>query len=256
MTFEAPQKGNPHKLTVNQHTFPSASIARFVNEKGAVQVVHKPSERKFHAKPPDSVFCAQRLWDQQAEEGFMKRIEDTFQEFASEVLDNPTLRLGPQHFSVINEFYCLWNIRADRRKAGHMADHSIASPEIIGLRREFTKDDQEQLEAAGVGFIRPDFTIPGRTTVAQAIRRNLARAVQMMRDETWEILQVDDGELLVPDNFFNWYAVPLSPTACLWAHGGFPSGRLDRQAVTEYNRAAVATSNDYYFGRDLDHCPL
>jgi hypothetical protein len=112
MTFEPPQKGNPHQLTVNQHTFPSASIARFANEKGAVQVLRKASVTHFHAKPADRIFCAQRVWDQQAEGGFMKGIEDAFQELASAILDDPAFRLGSQHFAVINEFYCLWNIRA------------------------------------------------------------------------------------------------------------------------------------------------
>ena len=241
---------------MNQHTFPSASIARFVNQNGAVRVFHKPSQREFFAKPPDKVFCAQRLWDQQAEVGFMKRTEDAFQELAAELLDKPALRLDPQHFSTINEFYCLWNIRACNKKAGHAADMSVAGPGVIGVRRKLTKDEQELLESEGIGFIRPDLTFPSRFNVSPRILLNLEDSVQKMSSSRWRLLQADEGELLVPDNFHQIYAVPLSPSACLWAHEGFPDGRLDRQGVTAINRAAVNSSVEYYFARDLSQCPL
>ena len=68
------------------------------------------------------------------------------------------------------------------------------------------------------------------------------KAVRMMRDVSWELLQTVDGELLVPDNFFDLYVVPLSPTACMAAQGVIPGGRLNRQTVTALNRAAVATA--------------
>ncbi|WP_122279915.1 hypothetical protein [Pseudomonas syringae group genomosp. 3] len=257
MTFEPPQKTNPHKLTVNQHTFPSASIARYANKEGAVQVFHKSSQRMFYAKPSDQTFGAQRIWDQRAEAGFMKDIEDTFQTLAS-MLDDPAFQMGPQHFSIINEFYCLWNIRAQRKKIGHTADPSVGTPEVIGLRRNYTKDEQEQLEAAGIGYIRPDFTVSSRFLVAPSIQLQLSNSTERMkmRDITWRLLKADDGEFIVPDNFFNLLALPLSPTRCLYAHPTTPSGRLNRCDVADINREAVATSYDYYFARDLSLCPL
>jgi hypothetical protein len=36
--FERPQKGNPHRLAIDQHTFPSKSIARFADSDGTVQI--------------------------------------------------------------------------------------------------------------------------------------------------------------------------------------------------------------------------
>lgn len=257
MTFEAPQKSNPHKLTVNQHTFPRASIARFANEKGAVQVLRKATGKRFHAKPADQIFCAQRVWNQQAEGGFMKDIEDAFQQLASDVLDDPAFRLGPQHFALISEFYSLWDVRARWKKHERLADPSISNSafEVIRLRHNYTLDEQEQLEAAGLGYIRPDFTIPSRQIVAPSIRLQLSESVRRMRGVIWAVLQAEEGEFVVPDNFFEVPAVPLSPTVCLWAGGGFCSGRVDRLAVREINRVAMATSGDYYFARELEHCP-
>lgn len=256
MTFEAPQKTNPHNLTVNQHTFPRASIARFANEKGAVQVLRKATGKRFHAKPADQVFCAQRVWSQQAEGGFMKDIEDDFQAFASAALNDPALRLGPQHFALINEFYCLWSIRAQWKKNERLAAPSISSAfEVIGLLHSYTQDEQEQLEAAGIGYIRPDLTISSRSMVAPAIRLNLSEAVRRMDGESWKILRAMEGEFVVPDNFFKWLIVPLSPTACLCAHPEVTQSRLPPDGVAIINRLAIESSIDYYFARDQNECP-
>jgi hypothetical protein len=145
---------------------------------------------------------------------------------------------------VINEFYCLWNIRAQWKMNERLADPSITSSfEVTRLLREYTQDEQEQLEAGGVNYIRPDFTLPSRQIAAPSIRLQLTDSVRMMRGNTWELLQADEGEFVVPDNFFELYAVPLSPTALLWAHGGFPSRDLDRHAVANINAEAVATES-------------
>jgi hypothetical protein len=42
LKFEKPQKGNPHCLAIDQHTFPSKSIARFADANGRVQIIHIP----------------------------------------------------------------------------------------------------------------------------------------------------------------------------------------------------------------------
>jgi hypothetical protein len=38
MKYEKTQKGNPHQLTIHQHTFPTKSIARFTDKSGYVKV--------------------------------------------------------------------------------------------------------------------------------------------------------------------------------------------------------------------------
>lgn len=84
---EKPQKKNRHLLTVSQHVLPLASIARFADAEGRVSL-HDLARRKVRlAKPNDNIFCAMRAWDQQAERGYMKRIEDEFQHLASKVIE-------------------------------------------------------------------------------------------------------------------------------------------------------------------------
>ena len=170
------------------------------------------------------------------------------------MLDDPAFRLRTQHFALINEFYCLWNIRAQWKKNDRMPDPSITGVsrafEIIGLRHNYTQD-----EPTGIGYIRPDLTISSRSLVAPAIRLNLSEAAKRMDGENWQILRALEGEFVVPDNFIKWLIVPLSPTVCLCAHPEVTQSRLYADGVAIINRLAIESSIDYYFARNLDECP-
>ncbi|MBW9235755.1 hypothetical protein I6U33_00260 [Pseudomonas carnis] len=112
----------------------------------------------------------------------MKGIEEAFQDLANDILDDPAFRLSSQHFAVINEFYCLWNIRAQWKMNVRLADPSIISSfEVTRLLREYTQDEQEQLEAGGVNYIRPDFTLLSRQVAAPSIRLQLTDSVRLIR---------------------------------------------------------------------------
>ncbi|MNG11886.1 hypothetical protein D3C84_954560 [compost metagenome] len=113
------------------------------------------------------------------------------------------------------------------------------------------------MELEGIGCIRPDLTMASRLLVAPTIRLNLSDSVQMMRGALWQVLRAREGagEFIVPDNFYKLWAVPLSPTVCLWAHSKETNKMLDRAALAVINRDAVETSLEYYFARDLSQCP-
>ncbi|WP_419735659.1 hypothetical protein [Pseudomonas sp. COR18] len=255
MSYELPQKGNPHKLTVNQHTFPKTSIARFTGQSGMVQLFHMKTRKVLPMKPTDQVFCAKRTWDQKSEAVYMKAIEDAYQTLISTILAGRTKRIGLIEGIIISEFYCLWNIRA-LLKQRPITDQSLTDHGIIGVRRHYTKDEHERLEAAGVSAIRPDLTFPGRFLAGPKIMMNVDMAVEGMGDAKWGILQATDGEFIVPDNFNNRRIVPVSPTICLWSKTNQEIELLNRKAVAEINRAAIETSIDYYFARDLSRCPI
>jgi hypothetical protein len=75
---ERPQKKNRRFLTVNQHVFPLACIARFTDADGRVSLHDLTRSVERRAKPDDDIFCAKRAWDQRTERG-MKKTEDEFQ---------------------------------------------------------------------------------------------------------------------------------------------------------------------------------
>lgn len=255
MSYEPPQKGNPNKLTINQHTFPRASIARFAGPSGRVQLFHTESKKVFPAKPTERLFCAQRVWAQSAESGYMKDVEDAFQALAEAILDGRVHRFDLIEASIISAFYCLWNIRAHFKRLP-IEDQSFARTGVVGLARHYTKDDQERLEINGIFSIRPDLTMAGRFLTSPQISQNLMMAVESMGDAQWGILHAMEGEFIVPDNFNQMRVVPISPTICLWSQTSRPVELLDRHAVAEINRGAIRSSIDYYFARNLDQCPI
>jgi len=59
----------------------------------------------------------------------------------------------------------------------------------------------------------------------------------------------------VSDNFSKSPFETLSPTACLCALPDVNPSRLHSDGVAVINRLAMEASIDYYFARDLDHCP-
>ena len=77
----------------------------------------------------------------------------------------------------------------------------------------------------------------------------------MMRGAQWQVMRATEGEFIVPDNFYSLWAVPLSPTVCLLANCGEVDELLDRESLAAINRAAVETSVECYFARDLSQCP-
>jgi len=75
---ERPQKGNPHGLTRGQHVIPMATLLRFAASDGLVEV-HLRDGRSQRLPTDNQLFSVDRLWDQRAEAGYMKSVEDNFQ---------------------------------------------------------------------------------------------------------------------------------------------------------------------------------
>jgi hypothetical protein len=185
----------------------------------------------------------------------MKAIEDSFQSLAKGILSGSINKLGLLETIAINEFYWLWNIR-HVHKHSRIRDQSIAGENIIGLARNFTQDEMEQLEKAGIYYIRPDLTIPGRFLAGPQIALNMRSAPEKIGDARWGIVRAAHGEFIVPDNFNNQRIVPLSPKTCLFSHSEQDNVVLDLKQVAEINRFAIETSHEYFFARNLTKCPI
>lgn len=251
MAFEKPQKGNPHGLTVMQHAFPRASIARFVDVDSRVAVLYIPAKKELRLNPSDQLFCAKRIWDHRAEEGYMKKIEDAFQSLAEAMIDGRVTNIGFFEKPIVNDFFALWNIRA-HRKSQPISDQPING--IVALERNLTKDQQELLERNHISFIRPDLKIPGRHLAGINIQMNLNTVRRQLDDAQWGILKACEGEFIVPDNFSNARVVPVTPTMCLFSQSH--NDVISLAEVGKINRYAIASSTEYFFARDFTKCPL
>lgn len=248
--FEKPQKSNPHKLRIKQHVLPLRSIARFADASGNVSLFDRARNKERSAKPDDDIFCAKRAWDQRAEAGYMKSIEDAFQELADEVIAGKVTALDPEQKVKVDAFYALWKARAEHRNAD---TNPIRFKNVTGYR--WTKDLEEQFEKRGVSFIREGGTMPARILHGLRIQREIDAGLDTLAGAQWGIMRAQAGHLIVPDHPGQHPVIPLTPTLCLcWGQIGTTS--LTWQHVAMINRYFNLVSHQYLFAHDLMQCPL
>lgn len=249
MRDEKPQKGNPHRLTTNQHVFPFASISRFVRADGGVSVYLIKQNKRICVKPDNQIFYAKWAWDQRAEEGFMKDIEDKYQTFAEDVFTGKIKTVKKSCQSIITDMYALWNIRSHWRQQP-LNNYRL---DINDVAKHYSKDEQEKLEKNHITGIRPDLTISGRHLTGSQIQNNLLNVRKQMDNARWGILRTSKDQFIVPDNFSNAIILPLSPVICFYSQSD--DNVIDRNAVSDINKLAIESSREYYFANDLSMCP-
>lgn len=250
MKHEKTQKGNPHQLTVCQHTFPVGSISRFTGDDGRVEVYLIEQKKGVRLKPDDQLFCAKRVWDQRAESGFMKEIEDKYQSLAERVVLENKKKLNADEQQIVTDMFAIWNIR-EHRKAHPIPDQKIEW--IIDVAKHYTKDDQEILEKNHIGVIRPDLMMAGRSIAGPNIQLNFIKVRKQMNNAQWGVLKALEGQFIVPDNFSNARILPLTPSLCFFSQS--EDDEINKEEVTKINKIAVESSRNYYFSRELTECP-
>lgn len=247
--YEKTQTGNPHKLTINQHIFPRASMNRFADDRQFVQVRRFDHSDQIGFRTDNSYFCARRVWDQKTEAGLMLNIENKFQDIAEQVVSGSLSNLTQEMHERITDLYILWHLRFSRYL------NPIQDRVANGLSpEELTKDTQEILESNGYAFLRPDGTFPGRFLAGIGFIFAIGHERQQMKGTNWGIIHCESGEFVVPDNFRDFSIVPLAPKICLIA--GMKNTKIKLEQVAEINARAVQSSQRYLFARDLDVCPI
>jgi hypothetical protein len=231
-----------------EHVFPACSITRFAGADGAVSVKLCRNGKELRLPPRDEMFCAKRAWDQHAESGYMKEIEDGFQNLANQVTGS--LRsIDTQAYSTVTRFFVLWCLR-------FQAKHNPIHDRILnGIVPEvLTKDQQEILEKNWGGFIRSDQTMPGRRLTGVQTLRDIDRLAAGFQGRPWGIVRAEGGEFILPDTFAGLSVVPLTPMICLVC--GHKDSVIPHSGVSDFNRRAVQSAKEYFIARDFTQCPL
>jgi hypothetical protein len=248
--YEKPQPTNPHRLTIDQHVFPATSIKRFVDGSGRVCVCDVARNKTRMAKPNDALFIAKRAWDQRAEVGYMKRIEDAFQELASKIIERKVSQVGDTARAVVNDFYALWYLRARYRQ---LPEQEIQMRGVMG-GGGLTLDQEEIAERKGCVFMRADGRWPARHLNGIRIQTMINhRHFGSLATAQWGVIRAHEGEFLVPD-IPNHTILPLTPALCLVSPAA--NGIILKDNVALINRSIKAASDAYFFARDLSKCPL
>lgn len=245
---DLPQAGNPHGLTVNQHVFPAASIARFCNADGVTDVLRYSPRKRFLAKPSNRLFCAVRAWDHGAEHDF-KKIEDRFQEIVDRIRAVGTWLLSPADHDAISDFMALWLARSTCRK---LKVQGYRLNGIVGLHRHFTKDEQEQLEKARITPIRPDGSIAARHINANTIWLRLGEFKRYyLRNAKWGLGFGQGAQFCVPEIPAD-VIIPIGPQQALFARKA--DCMLLPSEIARTNLSILASDSTYVFANDLERC--
>ena len=199
-------------------------------------------------KPDDPMFVAKRAWDYGSEVGYMKRIENAFQELAVKIIDETISHIGNAEKKIVNEFCALWYARAWHR---HLLTQEIQAKGVSG-GGNLTLDQEEMLEKNGYLFMRTGGRVPARQLNGIRIHSLIYRQFDCLSSAQWGIIQAKEGEFIVAD-IPERAIVPLTPTLCLMSPS--PNGIILKQGVAEINRLSRAASHAYFFARDFSKCP-
>jgi hypothetical protein len=246
MRHERTQPGNPHKLTINQHVFPAASIARFAQKDGFVTVYLYEQRKTVRLSPKNELFCAKRVWNQASEHGFMSEVEEAFQELANKILGGAFgLSIGATENRIVSQFYALCRLRDEAKKTPPPdAKMKSVSPEYT-----LTKNEEETLENNGYIFARGT-TMPSRHMAS--IRIQVLLDILCVPETTWAVVYSREIEFIAPDSFCEIGIVPLSKNYCLVANQ--EGGEISSDNAIEINRIAIDKSFTYYFAHDFAKC--
>lgn len=246
MVDDKPQKGNPHRLTINQHVYPARSIERFADTTGTVEVWLRRNNKTFRASPDNPLFCARRTWDQRAEFGYMKAIEDEFQILADRIVNGGAMLTAEESLAA-SRFFILWQLRAQQRH------NPIGDAPVAGVAPDpLTKDQREQLEEL-VMFMNSDQTLSGRFVSGLHILGEIDRSLTQLTNARWGVVTAHEGEFLLPESFGYCCQIPIAPSRCLVY--GHADTIIPECEVAKANRVAVALDTDYLVARDLARCP-
>lgn len=253
-SFEKPQNGNPHQLTINQHFFPRRSIERFAGVDKMVCVYSKAKKKYLRLHPNNEIFLTRRTWNQRAESEWMRDIEDRFQALADAVIEGSVQDISIEDARTISDFWILWHLRAQYK------DNPLPDTRLNGIAADPTinKDRQEYLEKNFIGCIRDDGTISGRDMTGDRMQIHLLSLRKLLSNLEWKIVKASEGEFIVPDVFAkdtkSVYIVPLTPIICFAIYDRNISAGMEE--VRQINKLAIECSRNFYFAQDFSKCPV
>ena len=246
---EKTRRGNPNQLVCKQHVFPVRSIQRFAGADNRVAVRDLTSGRDRRAKPQDRVFCADRAWDQRAEAGYMKEIEDNFQVVADAIINGQSAISTPDQRQAVERMFALWYMRGRYR---------ALDAQEVGLHPttgdSHTKEEEENLEAKGYLFARTGGRMPARQFNGLQLQRRIDDySSALSAIERWGIVTPQAGEFLVAD-VPTHTILPLAPKLALV--GPAADGMITEENLALLNRAIRADSRRYLFARVFADCSV
>jgi hypothetical protein len=200
-------------------------------------------QKRKRLKPTDEIFVARRVWDERAERGYMKHIEDQFQDLADKVLSGEIEHVSGEHTQIANRFYALWYHRSRVEPTDEI---ETQMNKVTG--ENLSKDQQERLEKQHILFVRPGGKIATRHLTAFQLQAKIDLYSQQIKDYTWGVIQTPKGEFVMPDAPSHGL-MPIAPNVLLAAN--HPNGTVLKSNLIKINTAFLAYTRNYFFARNI-----
>lgn len=239
---------NPHKLTIRQHILPRKTIERFYNNNQKVEVCY--NSKKISVNANNGIFYSKRIWDQRAENGFMKDIEDKFQQLADTIILEDNIKFNNDDMKIITDFYLLWWYRI---QAKNIPIPNTNLKNVLSLSHSYSEDESQRLEKNHITAIQEkgkEFFMPSHHLTGVQIQRAIMNA-RSTKKFNWTIVRSEQKEFIVPEITEIAY-VPVSPKICLL--GNESASLLNDREVLELNKELIHYKPEYYFACDLNNC--
>lgn len=244
MPYESTTKGNPQRLTIEQHFHTAHAIAKFYGDDGKVEVKIIESNETVKRHKRASIFCAKRAWDERAERGYMASIEAAFHE----EIDN-VKPVSIRNHAAISRYFLLWGLRFNYHSS------PIDDANLKGISGSaVSKEQQEILESKGYSFVREHGVVPSRFLSSIGITIEIDRYWPQFEDVKWGLLEATDSEFLVADSYSDLMLIPFTPKMAFAA--GHVDQKIPKHEVAKINKESVLRATSFYFGRDLVQCPI
>lgn len=244
MKYEKPLPGNPNRLTIRQHVIPVRSLERFAGDDGCVQVRSVKASNILTLRPANEFFTLARVWDQRAEAGWMKQIEDRFQALADNILSGRFEFIVDDHAWTVAHFFSLWYWRS------RQAPQTETEFRFEGLTgTNLTLEEEERLEKKHVLFTRAGGRAPSRFLTGIRLQGRVDQYAHQIKGWTWGVIQAQAGEFLMPDVPSHGF-VPLTPKVALAAN--HPNCTVLKSNLKEINIAFLAYTWRYFVARNIE----
>jgi len=251
INYETIQKGNPFRLTKEQHFIPKAHIKRFENDNKKVFCKNLISKNKkiTEINSNDSIFKVQRLWAEFAEKGYMKRIEDKFSRLVDNILDESLKDFTTEQSRVICNMYTLWERRAYHIK--EFLKNQNLHIKLNGIDGEIhTLNEKEKIESFHMSYVNENGDISNRDLIGGQIQVYINSSPYQSIE--WGIIKSNKLKFIMPSNpcMRNSYEnsiiiFPISPYFCL-----VPKELLNRindENIHILNEKMIQNASWFYF---------
>jgi hypothetical protein len=186
----------------------------------------------------NQLFCIERLWDQRAEAGYMKKIEDEFQALVNEPEAGRVGPLSPGEHRSVTRFWGLWHWR------NHFIDSPLEDIRMNGVGgQSLTLDQKVILESRWYAFAEGEGTLAAGVMTGLHIQIAIDHYEMADGGRRWSVLRSQNLPLVIGDRPGSLLSIPASPRLLLAADHS--DGELTVSGAFQANQAALAFSRNF-----------